>query len=90
MSIYDIGRLCIKTMGREAGYYCVIVDVIDKNYLLVDGLKVRRRRVNYKHIEPIAEVVEIKKGASHEDLEAAIKKAKLEKKMNEIVSIPIK
>ncbi|MFX1260092.1 MAG: 50S ribosomal protein L14e [Promethearchaeota archaeon] len=90
MSIYDIGRLCIKTMGREAGYYCVIVDVIDKNYLLVDGLKVRRRRVNYRHIEPIAEVVEIKKGASHEDLEAAIKKAKLEKKMNEIVSIPIK
>lgn len=77
-------------MGREAGYYCVIVDVIDKNYLLIDGLKVRRRRVNYNHIEPIAEILEIKKGASHEELEATIKKAKLEKKMNEIVSIPIK
>jgi len=77
-------------MGREAGYYCVIVDIIDKNYLLVDGLKVRRRRVNYRHIEPIADTVDIKKGASHEQVEAAIKKAKLEKKMKEIVSIPIK
>lgn len=77
-------------MGRESGYYCVIVDVIDKNYLLIDGLKVRRRRINYKHIEPITETVEIKKGASHEEVEAAIKKAKLEKKMKELVSIPIK
>jgi len=90
MSVYDIGRLCVKTMGREAGYYCVIVDIIDKNYLLIDGLNVRRRRVNFNHIEPIADVLEIKKGASHEQVEAAIKKAKLEKKMNEIVSIPIK
>ena len=77
MSVYDIGRLCVKTMGRETGYYCVIVDIIDKNYLLIDGLKVRRRRVNYNHIEPIADVLEIKK-------------AKLDKKMNEIISIPIK
>ena len=64
--------------------------IIDKNYLLIDGLKVRRRRVNYKHIEPVTEIVEIKKGASHEDVETAIKKAKLEKKMNEIVSIHTK
>ena len=90
MSIYDIGRLCVKTLGREVGHYCVIVDIIDKNYLLIDGIKVRRRRVNYKHIEPISDTIEIKKGASHEEVEAAIKKAKLEKKMNEIVSIPIK
>jgi len=90
MSVYDIGRLCVKTLGREAGHYCVIVDIIDKNYLLIDGLKVRRRRVNFNHIEPIADTIEIKKGANHEEVEAAIKKAKLEKKMNEIVSIPIK
>jgi large subunit ribosomal protein L14e len=77
-------------MGREAGYHCVIVDIIDKNYLLIDGLEVRRRRVNYKHIEPLADVIDIKKGASHEQLEAAIKKAKLEKKMKEKILIPIK
>ena len=90
MSIYDIGRICIKTMGREAGSYCVIVDVIDKNYLLVDGLIVRRRRVNYKHIEPTTDVIEIQKGADHSAVETAIKKAKKTKIMNQTVSIPIK
>ncbi|MFX1461005.1 MAG: 50S ribosomal protein L14e [Promethearchaeota archaeon] len=88
MSIYDIGRVCVKTMGREAGNYCVVVDIIDKNYVIIDGLKIRRRRVNYKHIEPLPELVEIKKGAKHEEVEAAIKKAKLDKKMKQIVQIP--
>jgi len=88
MSIYDIGRVCVKTMGREAGHYCIVVDIIDKNYVIIDGLEIRRRRVNYKHIEPLPDLVEIKKGAKHEDVEAAIKKAKLEKKMKEIVEIP--
>jgi len=90
MSVYDIGRVCVKTMGREAGKYCVIVDVIDKNYLLIDGLKIRRKRVNYKHIEVTSDVIEIKKGAAHSDVEAAIKTAKLTKKMNSAVSIPTK
>lgn len=90
MSVYDIGRICIKTMGREAGHYCVIVDIIDKNYVLIDGLNVRRRRVNYRHVEPIADTVELKKGANHSEVEAAIKAGKLDKKMKEIVSIPIK
>ncbi|MFX1414306.1 MAG: 50S ribosomal protein L14e [Promethearchaeota archaeon] len=88
MSIYDIGRVCVKTMGREAGSHCVVVDVIDKNYVIIDGLKIRRRRVNYKHIEPLADIIEIKKGAKHEDVEAAIKKAKLDKKMKETIEIP--
>ncbi|MFX1496549.1 MAG: 50S ribosomal protein L14e [Promethearchaeota archaeon] len=88
MSIYDIGRVCVKTMGREAGNYCVIVDIIDKNFVIIDGLKVRRRRVNYNHIEPLADIIEIKKGAKHEDVETAIKKAKLDKRMKETVEIP--
>ena len=90
MSVYDIGRVCIKTMGREAGNYCVIVDVIDKNYVIIDGLKVRRRRANFNHVEPTTDMVDIKKGADHQAVEAAIKKAKLDKKMKETFSIPIK
>ena len=89
MSIYDIGRVCVKTMGREAGNYCIVVDIIDKNYVLIDGLTIRRRRINYKHIEPLPELVEIKRGATHENVETAIKKAKLDKKMKEKVEIPI-
>ena len=90
MSVYDIGRVCIKIVGREAGHYCVIVDIIDKNYLLIDGLKIRRRRVNYKHIEATSDTIEIKKGADHNAVEAAIKKAKLDSKMSEPIKIPVK
>ncbi|MFO7797317.1 MAG: 50S ribosomal protein L14e [Promethearchaeati archaeon] len=90
MSVYDIGRVCVKTLGREAAKHCVIVDIIDKNYLLIDGTKVKRRRVNYKHIEPLDEVIELKKGAKHDDVIAAIKKAKLEDLFNSTVEIPIK
>ena len=90
MSVYDIGRIVVKTRGREAGKYAVIVDVIDKNYLLIDGLKVRRRRVNYNHIEPTTELIDLEKGADHTAVEAAIKKARKTKKMNETVPIPIK
>ncbi len=90
MSVYDIGRVCVKTMGREAGKYCIIVDVIDKNYLLIDGLVVRRRRTNFKHVEPTKDVIDLKKGADHAAVEAAIKKSKLEKKLKETISIPIK
>ncbi len=90
MSVYDIGRIVVKNMGREAGYRAVIVDIVDKNYLLIDGLKVKRRRVNYKHIIPVDEIIDgLKKGASHKEVEAAIKKAKLDKKMNEQISVPL-
>lgn len=90
MSVYDIGRVCVKTMGREAAKYCVIVDIVDKNYLLIDGTKVKRRRVNYKHIEPIDEVIDIKKGAKHEDVIDAIKDADLEDLLNSTVEVPIR
>ena len=59
MSIYEIGRICVKTMGRESAQYCVIVDIIDKNYLLIDGIKIKRRRVNYKHIITIDKQIEL-------------------------------
>ncbi len=88
MSIYDIGRVCAKTMGREAAHYCVIVDIIDKNYLLIDGLKVKRRRVNFRHIIPTENVVQIAKGASHDDVVEAIKSANLEKLLKSNVEIP--
>ena len=58
-------------------------------YLLIDGLKVRRRRVNYNHIEATSDMVEIKKGADHSAVEAAIKKAKLDSKVSEVINFPI-
>lgn len=73
----EIGRLCMKTAGRDAGFKCVIVDILDDNYVLIDG-ETRRRKCNVLHLEPLKEVIDIKKGASHENVKVEFKKLKLE------------
>ncbi len=68
----DVGRIYVKLKGREAGSRCVIVDVVDRNYVIVTGppevTGVRRRRVNMSHLQPLDEVVEISRNASDEEI----------------------
>jgi len=87
MASFEVGRVCVKLSGRETGKKCVIVDVVDKNFVLVTGPKsvtgVRRRRTNVDHLEPTAEVIELKKGAPDDDVEKALTKGKKTKYMKE-------
>ncbi len=80
MPTIEVGRVCVKLNGREAGRKCVIVDVIDKNFVLITGPKklngVRRRRTNVKHVEPTSETIDIKKGAADEDVAKVAEKTK--------------
>jgi len=89
----EIGRICVKTYGREAGRKCVIVDIIDENFVVVTGPKkltgVRRRRVNVGHIEPVDAKVNIEKGASDEEVEKAIESSGLTSFMREKVKIKL-
>jgi len=73
----EIGRLCVKTTGRDARGKCVIVDIINDNYVLIDG-QVRRRKCNVNHLEPLDKVLKIKKGATHEEIVHEFKKTKIE------------
>ena len=79
MPAAEVGRICVKLSGREAGRKCVVVDVTDKSFVLITGPKevtgVRRRRANVNHIEPLQENIEIKRGASDEEVMEALKSA---------------
>jgi large subunit ribosomal protein L14e len=79
MPAIDIGRVCVKLLGREAGKKCIIVDIVDKNFVLITGPKqlngVKRRRVNASHIEPTEKKVDIKRGESDEELIKALDEA---------------
>jgi large subunit ribosomal protein L14e len=79
LTAIDVGRICVKLSGREAGGKCVIVDVVDKSFVLITGPKkvtgVRRRRVNINHVEPLQDKIEIKRGASDEEVSEALKAA---------------
>jgi len=86
----EVGRICVKLTGRETGKKCVVVDVVDKNFALVTGPKsvtgIRRRRTNVDHLEPTAELVELKKGATDDEIEKALTKGKKTKFMKEDVA----
>ena len=69
----EVGRLCIKTAGRDATMHCVIVEIIDSTYVLVDG-NTRRKRVNKAHIEPLNKLLKVKKGADTKEVLAAMEK----------------
>jgi len=79
----EVGRVCIKIAGRDAGQVAVIVDVLDKQYVLIDGA-VRRRKCNVLHLEPLDKKVDIKKNATHAEVLKVLgleeKKKKAEKK----------
>lgn len=63
MSIYNVGRVCIKLAGRDAGKKCVVVNVVDEMFVLVDG-ETRRRKVNIRHLEPMEQTVDIADNAA--------------------------
>jgi large subunit ribosomal protein L14e len=75
----EVGRICIKILGREAGKKCVIVDLVDKNYVLITGPKtvtgIKRRRANISHLEATQEKIEMNRGANDEEITEALKTA---------------
>ncbi len=81
----EIGRICIKTKGREAGKKAVIVDLVNDKFVLIDG-NVKRRKCNLNHVKLLPEKINIEKGMSTAD----IKKIFDEKGILEKIEISVK
>lgn len=73
VKMFDVGRVCTKLAGRDAGSKCVIVDIIDSQHVLIDGAT-RRRKCNVSHLVPEDTTLDIAKGASHEDVASSFEK----------------
>ena len=73
MSIFEVGRLCVKIAGRDAGRTCVVVEAMGNGYVVVDG-DVRRKKVNVRHLEPLDQTVEVKVKADHAVVTKAFEK----------------
>jgi large subunit ribosomal protein L14e len=65
--MFEVGKKVLKIAGRDAGKVAVIVEIIDDNYVLIDG-ETRRRKCNIRHLEPLKDSVDIKAKASHSDV----------------------
>ena len=89
MPAIEVGRICVKLTGREAGRKCIITDIMDKNFVLITGPKkvtgVKRRRVNVNHIEPLQDKIKIKRGASDEEVIETLKTSDKLEEMKQMV-----
>jgi large subunit ribosomal protein L14e len=74
--MFEIGRVAVKIAGRDAGLQCVVVDILDDNFVLVDG-QTRRRKCNIKHLEPLNNFLDLNKNAGHDEVVNAMKAAGL-------------
>lgn len=74
MGLFEVGRVCVKIAGRDARKKCVVVEVLDNNFVLVDG-ETRRRKCNVAHLEPLNMAVEVSSGADNAAVVAALKEA---------------
>lgn len=79
MPAIEVGRICVKQAGREIGKKCVVIDVMDKSFVLVTGPKkvtgIKRRRVNIIHVMPLQDKVDVKRGASDEEVASVLESA---------------
>ncbi len=79
----------MKTAGREAGKKCVIVDVMDKSFVLVTGPKkitgVKRKRVNLNHVMVLEDKLDLKRGATDEEITSALEAAGKLQEMSQAV-----
>jgi len=90
MVALEVGRVCMKVSGREAGKYAVVIKTFkDKEndaFVLITGPKlltgVKRRKCNVNHLEPLPHILEIKEEAPDEEVLEAFEKAGLTTKLN--------
>jgi len=74
MAIFDVGRVCRKTSGMEAGKLCVVLTKPDKNEVVVAGPNIKKGKVNIAHIEPLPNIVHAGKDADAAEVTELLKK----------------
>lgn len=79
----DIGKVCIKIAGREAGKLCTVVKKVDENFVMITGPReltgVKRRKCNIVHLEPLEETMKIKSDAPDSEVMNSYSKDLLQK-----------
>lgn len=62
MAGIEIGTVCIKTRGREAGKKVVVVDFDKKaQFVVIDGPEIKKRKCNLRHLFPTSKKIGIEK-----------------------------
>ncbi|MDE1847426.1 MAG: 50S ribosomal protein L14e [Candidatus Micrarchaeota archaeon] len=61
MALVEVGRVCVKKLGRDAGSRAVVTKVIDKGFVgIITSTRARERKCNVKHLEFLGEKIDPK------------------------------
>ncbi len=81
----EVGRVCLKNTGREAGKYCVVLKKVNESFVSVTGPRlltgIKRRRCNVDHLNSTEYKIEIKEDSTDEEIIAAMEKQSLVTKL---------
>jgi large subunit ribosomal protein L14e len=90
MALFEVGNVCIKLVGREAGHYCVVIKPAgkskeEKSFVFITGPKlltgVKRRKANINHLKATGHKLDVQENATDEQVLAAYDKAGLVAKL---------
>ena len=87
---YEVGRICVKTAGRETAKKAVILGFIDNSFVLVTGAGVsgvRRRKSNIKHLVLTNDKIEIKENSDDKEVLKALEKTLSNLRLHRLFSI---
>eukprot|EP00919_Chromeraceae_sp_WS-2016_P073197 GHVR01173066.1.p1 GENE.GHVR01173066.1~~GHVR01173066.1.p1 ORF type:complete len:130 (+),score=18.10 GHVR01173066.1:34-423(+) len=77
--LVEVGRICLINYGLDYGKVCTIVDVINLNRALVDGVDIPRQSIPFKRLLLTDIVMKVGRGASS----GKVKKAWMEQKVQD-------
>jgi len=61
MALLEVGRVCIKKYGRDAGSKAVITKIVNKNTVHVStSVRLKERKCNINHLEFLSEKIDPK------------------------------
>jgi large subunit ribosomal protein L14e len=72
----EIGSVCIKTKGRDAGKIVAVLSKPKNGRVLIDGAKTKRKQCNVLHLFPIGKEIKVKEEETHEGVTKALKALK--------------
>ncbi|MEW6528978.1 MAG: 50S ribosomal protein L14e [Candidatus Micrarchaeota archaeon] len=57
MSAIEVGRVCTKKRGADAGNEVIITDIIDDNFVIIKNKKGKESKCSVLHLEPSSKQV---------------------------------
>jgi len=66
-----VGQVALKIAGRDAGKLAVVMEILDKNYVLLSG-EVRKRKCNIKHLEFLDKEIKVSKDMNSNEINKSL------------------